>query len=202
MPDGHAKSIEVLVRQLAKNFDVDVVLGKTLCVLGHSELFEPLCNLLHRGPHGLMGFWTLAEQNLSFNSVRYCVPGASKYVSGNGSITNLRCGPHGGASRCGGSENSSQRAASHLIRLIGNRWPRHSRCRIDLSWYSSSVKRCPARRRRLRSAVSGIGMLQARCRLIPTHTSNGTFDPTSQSWPTGVGVFARGARIQLLLLFE
>jgi hypothetical protein len=30
----------------------------------------------------------------------------------------------------------------------------------------------------------------------------GQFDPTSQSWPTGVGVFARGARIQLLVSVE
>jgi hypothetical protein len=50
MPDGHAKSIEVLVRQLAENLDIDVVLGKALRVLGHAEFFEPFRNLLHCGP--------------------------------------------------------------------------------------------------------------------------------------------------------
>ena len=49
MPDRHAKPIEVLVRQLAENLDIDVVFGKALGVLGHAELFEPVCNLLHRG---------------------------------------------------------------------------------------------------------------------------------------------------------
>ena len=34
MPDGHAKPIEVLVRQLAENLDIDVVFGKALGVLG------------------------------------------------------------------------------------------------------------------------------------------------------------------------
>src|SRR4029077_7611194 len=33
-------------------------------------------------------------------------------------------------------------------------------------------------------------------------TGSETVDPTSQGWPTGVGVFARGARIQLLVLIE
>ena len=32
MPDGHAKPIEVLVRQLAENLDIDVVFGKALGV--------------------------------------------------------------------------------------------------------------------------------------------------------------------------
>ena len=53
MPDGHAKPIEVLVRQLAENLDIDVVFGKALGVLGQAELFEPVCNLLHRRrPYG------------------------------------------------------------------------------------------------------------------------------------------------------
>jgi hypothetical protein len=47
MFDGHAMLIEVLVRQLAQHLDIDIVLGKTLSVLGHAELFfsEP-----RRGP--------------------------------------------------------------------------------------------------------------------------------------------------------
>ena len=50
MPDGHAKPIEVLVRQLAQDLDIDVVLSKTLGVLGHAELFEPVRNLLLNRP--------------------------------------------------------------------------------------------------------------------------------------------------------
>jgi hypothetical protein len=30
--------------------DIDPILGKTLGVLGHAELFEPVSNLLHRRP--------------------------------------------------------------------------------------------------------------------------------------------------------
>ena len=49
MPERHAKSIKVLIRQFVENVDFDVVLGKALRVLGHAELIEPVCNLLHRG---------------------------------------------------------------------------------------------------------------------------------------------------------
>ena len=50
MPDGHAKPIEVIVRQFAENLYIDIVFSKTLSVLGHAELFEPVCNLLHSRP--------------------------------------------------------------------------------------------------------------------------------------------------------
>jgi hypothetical protein len=50
MPNGHAKPIKVLVRQLAENFDIDVVLSKSLSVLPETELLKPVRNLLHRGP--------------------------------------------------------------------------------------------------------------------------------------------------------
>ena len=75
MPDGHAKSIKVLVRQLAENLNIDVVLGKALRVLGHAELFEPVRNLLHCGPSsgGLFlagqSFWTRATEGLSSKSL-------------------------------------------------------------------------------------------------------------------------------------
>jgi hypothetical protein len=39
----------VLIGQMAKCCET----GKTLRVLGHAELFEPVGNLLHRGPSGL-----------------------------------------------------------------------------------------------------------------------------------------------------
>jgi hypothetical protein len=35
---------------VGENGDVNVVLGKALSVLGHAECFEPVRNLLHRGP--------------------------------------------------------------------------------------------------------------------------------------------------------
>jgi len=50
MPERDAKVFEVLIGQVAKHGDVDVALGKALRVLGHAELFEPVRNLLHRGP--------------------------------------------------------------------------------------------------------------------------------------------------------
>ena len=50
MPERDAKLFEVLIGQVAKDGDVDVVFSKTLHVLGHAELFEPVRNLLHRGP--------------------------------------------------------------------------------------------------------------------------------------------------------
>jgi hypothetical protein len=61
MPDGHAKPIKVLVGQLAENFDVDVVLRETLSVLGHTELIEPIRNLLHRRPRANLPVATKAE---------------------------------------------------------------------------------------------------------------------------------------------
>jgi len=39
---------QVLVCQIAENREIDIVVGKALGVLGHSELFEPISNLLHR----------------------------------------------------------------------------------------------------------------------------------------------------------
>jgi hypothetical protein len=48
MPERNAKLFEVLIGQVAKNRGVDIALGKTLRVLGHTEFFEPVHNLLHR----------------------------------------------------------------------------------------------------------------------------------------------------------
>ena len=44
--DRNAKAIKVRIRQLADDFNIDVILGKALGVLGHAELFEPVRNLL------------------------------------------------------------------------------------------------------------------------------------------------------------
>jgi len=49
MPQRNAKLFEVLIGQMTEDRDIDVILGKTLGVLGHAELFEPARNLLHSG---------------------------------------------------------------------------------------------------------------------------------------------------------
>jgi hypothetical protein len=46
MPEQDADLLKVLVSQVAEDRDVDPILGKTLGVLGHTELFEPIRNLL------------------------------------------------------------------------------------------------------------------------------------------------------------
>jgi hypothetical protein len=42
-----ADFFKVLIRQVAQNGKINIVLGKALGVLGHAELFEPVRNLLH-----------------------------------------------------------------------------------------------------------------------------------------------------------
>jgi len=37
----------MLIGQVRKDRKINTVLGKEFCVLGHAELFEPVCNLLH-----------------------------------------------------------------------------------------------------------------------------------------------------------
>ena len=49
-PSENTKLFEVLIGQVAKDGDINVVLGKALRVLGHAERFEPVRNLRHRGP--------------------------------------------------------------------------------------------------------------------------------------------------------
>ena len=59
MPERDTKLLEVLIGQVAKDGDINVVLGKALRVLGHAELFEPLRNLLHRGPVAYASGWAV-----------------------------------------------------------------------------------------------------------------------------------------------
>jgi hypothetical protein len=51
MPERNANVLEVLIGQMAQYGDINFVLGKTLDVLGHAELLEPIRYLLHRRPH-------------------------------------------------------------------------------------------------------------------------------------------------------
>jgi hypothetical protein len=41
--------LQILITQVGKHGEIDSILGKALSVLGHPELIEPACNLLHRG---------------------------------------------------------------------------------------------------------------------------------------------------------
>ena len=51
MPERRdANLFEVLIGQVIQNSEINIVLGKALGVLVHAELFEPVCNLLHRHP--------------------------------------------------------------------------------------------------------------------------------------------------------
>ena len=62
---GLLRSIEVLIRQFAENVDIDVALGKALRILGHAELFEPICNLLHRAKPTRPSLW--ADEDIPRN---------------------------------------------------------------------------------------------------------------------------------------
>jgi hypothetical protein len=46
----NSEVFEVLIGQVGKDREINAVFGKTLCVLGHAEFFEPISNLLHRRP--------------------------------------------------------------------------------------------------------------------------------------------------------
>ena len=54
MPKWNADVLEVLIGQISEYRNVYFVTGKTLRVLGYSELFEPVANLLHRGPRRII----------------------------------------------------------------------------------------------------------------------------------------------------
>ena len=47
MPQQDAYVFQVLISYMGKRRDSDPVLSKTLHVLGHAELFEPVCKVMH-----------------------------------------------------------------------------------------------------------------------------------------------------------
>ena len=57
----NADLFEVLIRQISKDSEIDVILGKTFRVNGHAKLFEPIRNLLHRRPRADFTATTSAE---------------------------------------------------------------------------------------------------------------------------------------------
>ena len=42
--------LEILIRQVREDGEIDPILGKALRILGHAKLFQPVCNLLHAPP--------------------------------------------------------------------------------------------------------------------------------------------------------
>jgi hypothetical protein len=49
--ENDAQFLQVMIGQVGKNRNINSVFGKTL-LLGHAELCEPICDLLHRQPPG------------------------------------------------------------------------------------------------------------------------------------------------------
>jgi len=73
MPEQHADVLKVLIGQMAKCCETNPVFSKTLRVLGHAELFEPVGSLLHRGPLGTLHspLWTDRTESLP-HAPTYC----------------------------------------------------------------------------------------------------------------------------------
>ena len=76
MPERDTKLFEVLIGQIAKNGGVDVTLGKTIRVLGHAELFEPVGDLLHCREPLATELAAVLPQNLTIVSLK--VPFSAK----------------------------------------------------------------------------------------------------------------------------
>jgi len=51
MPERRDTNLfEILIGQVLKNIEIDIILGKGLSVLPETELFEPVRNWFHRRP--------------------------------------------------------------------------------------------------------------------------------------------------------
>ena len=50
MSEQDAELLQILIRQIGENTEINSVIGKTLGILGQAKLSEPVLNLLHRGP--------------------------------------------------------------------------------------------------------------------------------------------------------
>ena len=51
----------MLIRKVGKDRKINTIFNKTLHVLGHAEIFEPIGNLLHRRPRGNLPATTKAD---------------------------------------------------------------------------------------------------------------------------------------------
>src|SRR6266702_2432094 len=75
MPQQNAEVLEILLRQIADDREVNGVVGEALGVLGQAELFEPVRDLLHRDPtpriyHGLTALQDESDREYPKNSPR------------------------------------------------------------------------------------------------------------------------------------
>src|ERR1700733_11491294 len=50
MPQRNADVLEVLIAKMGEYGNINLILGKTLSILPETGLFQPVRNLLHRGP--------------------------------------------------------------------------------------------------------------------------------------------------------
>ena len=50
MSEDNTEVLQILIRQIGEDAEIDSILGETLRVLGHAEFCEPIGNLLHRLP--------------------------------------------------------------------------------------------------------------------------------------------------------
>ena len=50
VPKRQPEVSEMLIGQVGKDREINAVFGKPVQVLGHAEFFQPVGNLLHRGP--------------------------------------------------------------------------------------------------------------------------------------------------------
>src|SRR5215475_2878709 len=64
--ENDAQFLQVLIGQVGKDREINAVFSRTLGVLGHAELFEPVGNLLHPGPLGILRspLWTDRTESL------------------------------------------------------------------------------------------------------------------------------------------
>jgi hypothetical protein len=49
MPERYSEPLEVLLGQVSENALIDIIFSKALGILGHTERFQPVRYLLHRG---------------------------------------------------------------------------------------------------------------------------------------------------------
>jgi hypothetical protein len=71
MSERDAYVLEILIGQIPKGTNVNIVFGEALGVLGHAELFEPIRNLLHGGHQGRSwsSFWATARKNVPLTAM-------------------------------------------------------------------------------------------------------------------------------------
>src|SRR6185369_5209627 len=86
MAERNAKVFEMLIGQVRENGHINVVLGKSLRVLGHAELFEPVGNLLHRSRLGGFALSAVDRQHQVYHARRLFTAPAAKLHVRSGSI--------------------------------------------------------------------------------------------------------------------